>query len=188
MTSRREADRDQLRIPWLPACLHEHGLDIESVQDLSYIVVEEIVEDVVTLTISPWPAADGHGRLRFDVAHVDELALPIQDLQTQIYQGWLRRRPHIGDVFAAIVDGEVLRSAGTRGLWVEPLERIVPGPVYDLSAEARKVAKLALYASITELLTEADVKEFNMEAKADRHATAAKVRQTVGRLDGRRRP
>src|SRR4051812_29761046 len=60
---RSDADPDAVRRPWLPACLSAHGFSVETVQALSYVVLDEIVGNHATLTVSPWPAADGRGRL-----------------------------------------------------------------------------------------------------------------------------
>lgn len=158
MPQGQDSTRDRLariRRPWLPACLAAHGLTAQpgadAVDRLTYLVLEEVVEGVAVLTAAPWPAADGHGRLRFPTAEVPEVAIAGDRLERELYEGWLDRSPRIGDVFAAPVDATVLAAAGT-GLLEEPLARLLPGPVHDITAEARKVAKLALYAVRSDIL------------------------------------
>lgn len=164
------------RTPWLPAGLAAHGFDVGSVQALSYLVVEEIVDDVASLTVTAWPAADRHGRLRFDLGHVAEFAVGLDHLRAHLYQGWLGRAPRIGDVFGAEVDHEQL--AATHGR-LQTLERLVPGPVYDLSAQARTVAKLAFFAAVAPLFSGDEVRRYRMDEQAE-HETDIPVRPRVG--------
>lgn len=168
-----------VRTPWLPAGLAEHGLDLRSVQALSYLVVEEMVDDVVTVTVSPWPAADRRGRLRFELKGVDEFAVALANLQEQVYEGWLARGPRVGDVFGAEVARERLQSREAEGVWNQPLAQLLPGPVYDLSAEARKVAKLAYYAAVTGVLSAEDAHRYRMDERAER-GEAIPARPRVG--------
>lgn len=115
-----------------------------------------MVDEVTTLTVAAWPAADARGRLRFAATGVHEVTVLTDDLDAQLYDGWLPRRPRIGDVFASDVNREVLRQTRP-AVWREPLVRLLPDMVYDLSEEARTAAKLALYGARTDLLSEDDV-------------------------------
>ncbi len=149
----RRASPRNLR-PWLAPSLNKRGVDVSG---LTYIVAEEIVGDVVGLSLSEWPAADSQGRLRFPVRHdpvhvavgVNELCqflrrrgLPFRPVDEA---GSSRARPlAIGTTLAAEV------QADESAMWVPPLDRWIPGPVYDVSADAREVAKLAFYAAVTE--------------------------------------
>lgn len=179
--------RDRVRRPWLPGCLAAHGLITATVTELSYLVVEEMVEDVTAVTVSPWPAADGHGRLRFDDPDVAEVAVPTAALHGELYRGWLGRRPRIGDVFAARVDRAALAEAA-EGVWRGPLQRLLPGAVYDLSAEARKVAKLALYAVRSDVLDAAEAQANDLDVKAVRDDRRAPSRAQLDPTDhGRER-
>src|SRR5207249_1211281 len=70
MTASQQPDEEQrahrdVRRPWLPECLQEHGFTEDTVAALSYIIIDEIVDGMVGLVASGWPAADGLGRLRF---------------------------------------------------------------------------------------------------------------------------
>lgn len=183
MSGHQHEGADDARTPWLPAGLAEHGLDLRAVQALSYLVVEEMVDDVATVTVSPWPAADRRGRLRFDLEGADEFAVALADLRSQIYEGWLTRAPRVGDVFAAEVDRERLQAPEARGVWNHPLDQLVAGPVYDLSVEARKVAKLAYYAAVTETLSAAQAHEYRMDERVERDEPIP-VRRGVGSRSG----
>jgi hypothetical protein len=170
-----------VRRPWLPGCLSAppHRLTTADVGELSYLVVEEMVEDVTVVTVSPWPAADAYGRLRFDgAAEAAEVAILTAALYRELYRGRISRRPRVGDVFAARVDRDAL-SAAPDGVWAQPLARLLPGPVYDLSAEARKVAKLAVYAVRSDIvdIDEAEANLLLTKAEQNRPANA------LGRLD-----
>lgn len=145
-----------VRRPWLPHSLRALGLRESTVDRLSYLVLEEMVDEVTTLTVAAWPAADAYGRLRFATTGVHEVTVLTDDLNAQLYDGWLPRRARIGDVFASDVDRDVLRQASW-AVWREPLVRLLPDVVYDLSGEGRTAAKLALYGARTDLLSEDDV-------------------------------
>lgn len=162
----------------MPACLEQHGFTKETVQSLSYLVVEEAVEDVTAITISPWPVADVAGRLRFEPAEPAEVAVTTKMLHDQVYRNWLHRKSRIGDVFAAHVEPDVLEEA-TKGVWSGPLARLLPGPVYDLTKEARTVAKLALYAVRGDILMEGEATTNALLDKAVRNDEQASSRDTL---------
>lgn len=176
------AERGRVRRPWLPGCLAAHGLTAETVAGLSYLVVEEMVEDVTAVTVSPWPAADGHGRLRFPDIDVGEVALPTTVLYAQLYRGWLGRRPRIGDVFAGRVDEDTVEEAAER-VWTGPLARLLPDGVYDLSVEGRKLAKLAAYAVRSQVLDAPVARENALHHKAVRNDRPAPYRAHLGDPD-----
>lgn len=179
------AGRDA-RTPWLPAGLVDHGFDQHAVQALSYLVVEEILDDVVIVTVSSWPAADRWGRLRFDLESVDEFAVALAALRSQFYQGWLARDPRVGDVFGAEIAHEHLRRHGPEGGRHE-LDELLPGPVYDLSVEARRVAKLAYYAAVTETISAEAAHRYGMDERAER-GDPIPVRSRVGFSSGEEGP
>jgi hypothetical protein len=176
----RVDERAAVRRPWLPGCLSAppHRLTIADVRELSYLVVEEMVEDVTVVTVTPWPAADAYGRLRFDGAAEAEVAVPTAALYRELYRGRFSRRPRVGDVFAGRVDRGALATA-SGGVWDEPLARLLPGPVYDLTAEARKVAKLAVYAVRSDILDNEEAEASLLLAKAVQSQPA----KALGRLD-----
>jgi hypothetical protein len=164
--------------PWLPACIAKHGFTKESVQSLSYLVVEEVVEEVTAITISPWPVADAAGRVRFEPAEPLEIAVTTKMLHDQVYRNWLHRNRRVGDVFAARVERDVLDEA-TDGVWGGPLARLLPGPIYDITAEARTVARLALYAVRGDILTKTEAAANAMVEKAVRNNRPANHRDEL---------
>ncbi|HYE77179.1 MAG TPA: hypothetical protein VEI97_04260 [bacterium] len=164
--------------PWLPAPLRAHGFTIETVALLRYVVVDEMVGEDVGLALWPWPVADGLGRLRFrNVDERYELGMPAQDLQRELYAGWRSRPPRIGDVFAARADGDALAElrAGT-GVWTRPFAALFPGPVYDITLEARHLAKLAYYASVTPVMRGGEPGRWDLP-RPERPVRAAPVRK-----------
>lgn len=177
----RVDERAAVRRPWLPGCLSAppHRLTTADVRDLSYLVVEEMVEDVTVITVTSWPAADAWGRLRFDgAAEAAEVAIPTAALDRELYRGRISRRPRVGDVFAARVDGDAL-AAALDGVWAQPLARLLPGPVYDLTVEARKVAKLAVHAVRSDILDIEEAEASLLLTKAERSRPA----KALGPLD-----
>ncbi|HWB70986.1 MAG TPA: hypothetical protein VG452_02120 [Egibacteraceae bacterium] len=181
-------DAREVRRPWLPAPLAAHGFDADSVQALSYVLVDEQVDDAVTVTVLPWPAADGSGRLRFDdLASAREIGLSLKALRAELYKGWLGRRPRVGDVFAATLSPEARAALETQRelAWERPLAELVDGPVYDLSAEARMAAKLAFYAGVAAVHDAEDAQAWQMLDQADTSAGPAPVRSELpGRTEG----
>ncbi|MDP8929106.1 MAG: hypothetical protein M3O70_11185 [Actinomycetota bacterium] len=144
-----------------------HGFTQKSVRALWYVVVEEIVDGVAGLTVSAWPYADQAGRLRFqadDTTHDSfEVSIPLTRLRSELYAGFVERDPRIGDVFAMRLDPS--QEAGPRRdrrrRWNRSLGRLFID-VYDISAEARKVAKLAFYASVADAWTHEQATDHNL--------------------------
>lgn len=126
------------------------------ISQLSYIVVHEIIEDAVTLTLSPWPAADSQGRLRFDVRHDPvHVAVGARDLCRVLKKHRLHfsvpnregkgkngRELRVGAVFAAKLNGPPERAGVSLEQWI--------ARIYDITADARYVAKLSHYGALTE--------------------------------------
>jgi hypothetical protein len=143
-----------VRRPWTPPCVPAELLEDPS--GLSYLVVDEIVGETVTIAVCGWPGSDELGRVRFDGIAADaptgHLLVHAKELHERLYEGWLRRTPRVGDAFAAVLgkavtarlaeSGEVVLDASMR------LADALPGAVADLSAEARNIAKLAFYAAV----------------------------------------
>jgi hypothetical protein len=167
---------------WLPMSLREAGHTLGSVGRLSYIVVDEIVDDVVTLAVHAWPVADAAGRVRFpDLAACRHVAVSLHVLQTQLYRGWLTRAPRLGDVFGAVLtEGARRRLAVDDDVrWRRGLHALLETPVYDLSADARVVAKLAYYAAMAPVLAKKEVDRWGLAEKAEPPVAEAKVRSDL---------
>jgi hypothetical protein len=154
------------RRPWRPP-----GLDVsdEELATLSYLVVDEIVEDAVDVSVSPWPGVDDRGRLVF----ADEPARSAQASPSALLR-YLRRvdfRPgpapaalRMGDAFAARVRPGRLEAAERAVL--APSAWLVP-PVYGIGSAARQKAKEAFFAAVAPTLSEAEAEQLRkMEPRA----------------------
>ena len=173
-----------VRRPWLPAGLAAHGLGPEDVARLTYLVVDEIVDSAVTLTVCPWPAADGMGRLRFaGQEQRGRVTVPLGELDSALYAGWLRRAPRVGDAFGAVLADAERLVAEDDVTWTLPLRALVPGPVYDVTQEARTVAKLAWHAAQCRPLPAVTAHEWGVDRRAARPPRVP-VRRTVGPRGG----
>jgi hypothetical protein len=132
--------------PWWPWALRGAVRSAAKLLDgWLYVVVEEVAGATVELMRWPWPLADSRGRL-FWAADAEEqvmtAAVPQRLMRLQLYRpNNLLRRPRAGDTFAARISSPAPGWDGE--LQVDDLADIFPGPVYDVSAEAREAAKLA---------------------------------------------
>jgi hypothetical protein len=172
---------------WLPTPLKGHGFTLETVAALRYVVLDEMVDDDVGLALWPWPMADGSGRLRFrDLDQRLEVGLTREDLEQQLYAGWRARRPRVGDVFAARPDDDALEEVRAgKEVWDRPLTDLFPGPVYDITVEARHIAKLAYYASVTPVMRTGEPVRWELP-RPERPLRTAPVRTGgAGRNSGR---
>jgi hypothetical protein len=155
---RRTGAQHQPGSPWRPPTLGRAKTD-----DLRYLIVEEIVGSSIGLALSPWPQTDSEGRLRF--ADDEALTFGVERDSFARYLAKhrrpraLRRRPlRIGDVFAVKVDQQVLRQVAGQleeKTSLQPLlnpDSWLRSPVYDITADAREVAKASFYAAVTEPL------------------------------------
>ena len=162
---------DQRR-PWLPGSLAT-AFTSDTVTGLMYLAVDEVLGGLVTLAVSPWPQADGLGRLRFaGSGSRGHLIVHRAELQRQIYEGWLRREPRVGDVLAAPVDPAVeARLAAGADVILDAslrlLDVLAGEEVYDVTVEARRVAKLAYYAASAPVAPYEEVRRNRQEGKVD---------------------
>jgi hypothetical protein len=169
------------QIPWLPGTLQASGLTINNAKRLTYIVVDEIVDDVATLALHPWPVADNQGRVRFpDLEACRHAAVSLRALESQLYQGWLKRDPRVGDVFGAVLSDAAKRALARRDNTRWQLRSLLTPPIYDLSQDARVAAKLAYYAAMAPVLAKKDMNRWNLAEKAQPPVSAAKVRLHLG--------
>lgn len=153
---------------WLPAALTAHaafrGPGAPAVAaELSYVVVDEIVDDDVGLDVSPWPWADREGRLRFLDGVRAHIGCPRAALQAQLY-GPGGPAPRIGDVFGVRLRPEARRrlAASPAAVRVGDLRALFDGPVYDLSEAARTVSKLAYFGAMATVLSERQAADDNL--------------------------
>jgi hypothetical protein len=163
---------DQQHTPWRPPSLGELPVDEELARHL-YVVVEEEIDDVVGLLVSPWPCARDDGRLKFhsDAPEV-EVAVDRHELQERLASREvpeptvdaaggpqaieeLRSRPaEVGDVYAVFsgpqppTPEELEDLSGKRGA-IEWMATVI-----DITADAREAAKIATYEALTPPLAE----------------------------------
>jgi hypothetical protein len=174
------------RPPWLPDSLGAHRLTTDDVKRLSYIVVDEIVDDVATLAVYPWPVADAAGRVRFpDLSACRHVALSRQALEDELYHGSLERDPRPGDVFGAVLTDAAKRRLARHDhlTWRSPRSLVDP-PIYDMSADARRLAKLAYYAAMTTVLAKKDADRWKLTKNAEPPLGAATVLGSPQSRDG----
>ena len=157
---------------WLPEAPHPRGERLRPwsppllarvpTEELSYVLVDEIVGSSVGLAVSPWPRLDDKGRLRFPDGRLmlgsdaDTLAefLHKHRLPRELRERQLR----IGDAFAAGTHADVIdrlrdQLEDERRLkpFLDPAEWLRP-PVYDITPDAREAAKGSFYAAVAPTL------------------------------------
>lgn len=176
-----DPERLAVRRPWLPDALCSAGLDAGTVGSLSYVCVDEVLGSLVSLAVVPWPAADGHGRLRFDDSQGrGHVVVHRRELHDRLYAGWLRRDPRVGDVLAATVEPAVQsRLASGEDVLCDPglrLADVLVGPVHDLGPAARRVAKLAFHGASAPPVPFSSVVANEQQGLVPRSATPAEAR------------
>lgn len=133
----------------------------------------------------PWPCADSRGRLFWTSdaeEHVMTAAVPQRLVQLQLYRpNHLLRRPRAGDTFAARISSPAPGWAGD--LQVDDLAKIFPGPVYDVSAEAREAAKLAYQGASSAVFDGSQNEDLLAEARGQRERRPKARRMKVTPLD-----
>jgi hypothetical protein len=133
-------------VPWAPEDL---PVSRDELQSWRYVVLEEIVDDVAVLRMWPWPVVDPLGRLQWpDGAEhqTGEGAIDVALLQAQLYEpSKISRQPRCGDTFAT--SGAI--DVNWNGEHVGDLRELLgDAQVYDVSADAREAAKIALQSSL----------------------------------------
>ena len=172
-----EADEPRRRlVAWRPDGLSPDLLPAEHWDALWYLVVDEIQEQVAVLVVSPWPALDDRGRLRFareeDQVRValtvgalrdflSEQRIPVvQVMEGEEAERALRERPlAVGDAFAA----DLAFVPDEDGLDIKDPSGWIVGPVLDISAEMREAAKAQTSAAAAGPLTEDEVESIEAE-------------------------
>lgn len=172
--------------------------------ELHYAVVEEETDDVVGLSIQPWPRLDERGRLRFPIS-ADPLQLDVSAAALYKYlraarRAWcdlglleeelVERSLQIGDAYALTVavrgsksrlkalPGHDQRQYHLGGLPARRHAGSISVPVLDVTWDAREAGKLAHYAAAAGVITE--------DAQAPDAAVAeeTEARYMVGYRDG----
>lgn len=148
--------------PWLPPSLVRHHFTPDSVVELSYLFIDEIVDSTVTFLAHRWPFADRLGRVNFGARDEQiEFSISLTAAQRLLYRSFRRRQPRPGDAFAARVRPDAVQRLQDEGGLVD-LSEVVDGMVFNLSAEARLVAKLAYHGSLTAVFSDDKAKEWGL--------------------------
>lgn len=163
-------------VPWAPEALH---INRHEFGQWTYVVLEEIVDEIAVLRRWPWPAVDRLGRLVWPggAEHdTDEIVAPLELLKAQLYvPNGLQREPRCGDAFAVQrVAGSHSRTRRLRDL----RDVFGTGNLYDISADAREAAKIAYQSSVGAIQRAPDV---DREAR-ERVATELHRRKRLARL------
>jgi hypothetical protein len=139
------------------------GLDLPgaTLKTLSYVVVDEVVEEAARLSVSAWPRVDEAGRLRFaGDERPRSVRADLRQLRNFVKSnradgGSRPSRLRMGIVLAVRVDKSVLPKPESNEEMREhasseprhPSEWMEP-PVYDITGAARDKAKEAFYAAV----------------------------------------
>lgn len=156
----RPPDSEVPHRPWDPTHPDEPNL-VRDHERLLYIVVDELVDDWVGLSVALWPHADTEGRLRFADS---QPGIQIGSSRAELVR-FLRSEsagedartapPRIGLTFAARVrDGtasslmdRLRERAGHGEVRIDDLGALLEHPV-DLTVQGRLIAKLAYYGAV----------------------------------------
>ncbi len=136
--------------PWRPRSLR--SIDFAGYR---YAVIDEIEGSWAVLAVTEWPGVDRGGRLRFPVegpteVYADTAALLRFLREHRLPAALAGRELRHGDAFAVRTSKAALkRAAGEEP--VEPEAWIRP-PVYDVTRDARREAKVAFYSAVSEPL------------------------------------
>lgn len=120
-----------------------------------YAVVDDIIEGTVVLQIASWPKLDKGNHLRFD--KIFEKHYPLDALQKVINQGRDRHGQPAAD--------RPLRTGDAFSIQCEkrPGKNIISskfeGSILDITAAARKQAKIAMYGAVARKLSPDEAKE-----------------------------
>ena len=160
--------------PWRPASLGA-VFDDSFAEDHAYVVVDEMVDNGIGLSVAPWPEVDEGGRLRFAPeedqqllgADRDAFEAALLDHRTVVVMRFggeldaseasqLRKRPlRIGDVF--VIRRDALATGDDEG--VVDSERLIKAPIYDITVEARERARVAMAATQATPIEEGQARE-----------------------------
>ncbi len=136
--------------PWQPRSLRSADFT-----GYRYAVVDEIEAGWAVVGVTDWPVVDEQGRLRFLIEEPVTVTLEAELLQRFLAEHRLpeslrERELRHGDAFAVRTsDDRLEQAAGEQAVdpavWIDP-------PVYDLTRDARREAKVAFYSAVTEPL------------------------------------
>jgi hypothetical protein len=142
--------RGRLR-PWRPRTLR--SVDFTGHR---YAVIDEIQGTRAVLAVTDWPGVDGNGRLRFSLelpadVWADTDALMRFLAEHRLPRALAARELRTGDAFAVKPSSKAALSRAAGDVPLDPEEWIRP-PVYDVTRDARREAKVAFYSAVSEPL------------------------------------
>jgi hypothetical protein len=145
------------------------GMPRSGFASLSYIVVDEIVQNDADLSATPWPRVDDRGRLVFSEEPARYVRTDVRELADFLQATDLRPRGRstairMGTTLAAEVRADKLARPGDKP--VSPTSWLVP-PIYDISEAARNKAKAAFYAAVAPTLTPEQVQRIREEGELE---------------------
>jgi hypothetical protein len=161
--------------PWDPR--HPRARHLVKEHDrLVYVVVDEIVDGWVGLSVSPWPHADDEGRLRFcDPDGAVDVGTSVQALQVFLKpEDPESIEPRVGHTYAArakeraaaaLLD-DLRRRAGHGEARLAHLDEFIVDPV-DLTEHGRRLAKLACYGAMLSAVPSKTAKKWKMDEEIE---------------------
>jgi hypothetical protein len=150
----------------------------ELASDWAYVVVDEIVDERIGLSASPWPGRDERGRLRFADPEQDQLV----GVAREAFEEFVRKNRVVGAVAAdrepdpGVADALREREVRIGDAFAIPRRTVAASAkgggrkawagarVYDISREARAAAKLAGAAAVAPPLDHEEAGRFLREA------------------------
>jgi hypothetical protein len=150
--------RNLWRITALAERKELRGVAKADLEKLSYIVVDEIVDNDADISVSQWPRLDARGRLVFSEEPALRVRADVKKLNDFLNEVEFRWGPRwsslrMGTVLAAEVRTESLSAKSTQRK--APSAWLVP-PVWDITEPARDKAKEAFYAAVAPPLRPAE--------------------------------
>jgi hypothetical protein len=172
----RKSARANRRSPWRPPALAD--LSARQLNALSYVVVEERVDDLIGLLVCAWPRGGAGGPPFFPKGDDElEVAVDRERLQrrlsrrrlpssaesagnAQTWRALQEREVVVGDVFAARLAAgsdpqELVDRIGVES-WIEE--------IFDVSADGREAARAATYLALTPPLTKTAARKLRRKA------------------------
>jgi hypothetical protein len=146
----KEPRRGRLR-PWRPRALRKVDFT-----DYRYAVIDEIQGKRAVLSVTDWPGVDQRGRLRFSLELPAEVWADTDALigfltEHRLPAALAARELRTGDAFAVRPRSKAALARAAGDVTLDPAEWIRP-PVYDVTRDARREAKVAFYSAVSEPL------------------------------------
>jgi len=170
--------RREQEVFWFPRV--DRGGDLGAVTEMGksywYAVVDDIEEGTVVLQIASWPKLDAGNHLRFDAIY--EQHYPLDALQQLVNRERARHGQPAADRPLRTGDAFSIQCEGRPGEDVIGPE--FKGSVLDITAAARKQAKIALYGAVARRLSPIEAKSrLGTSGEPDRFQRIAGLRDRL---------